>query len=73
MMHTPVAQKYTALLASIVILTFGVIVGSLVSAGEQQKVFHQLRTYEIFDSNKKAFHDRFRDTPCESWQNTTSK
>jgi hypothetical protein len=33
----------------------------LVIAGEQQKVIHQLRIYEIFDSNKKAFHDRFRD------------
>jgi hypothetical protein len=42
-------------------LTFGVIVGSLANAGDQQKVIHQLRIYEIFDSNKKAFHDRFRD------------
>ena len=24
-------------------------------------VIHQLRIYEIFDSNKQAFHDRFRD------------
>jgi hypothetical protein len=24
-------------------------------------VVHQLRIYEIFDSNKQAFHDRFRD------------
>ena len=27
----------------------------------QQAVIHQLRIYEIFDANKKAFHDRFRD------------
>jgi NIPSNAP len=30
-------------------------------AGDQQSVIHQLRIYEIFDSAKKAFHDRFRD------------
>jgi hypothetical protein len=30
-------------------------------AGKQQTVIHQLRIYEIFDGNKKAFHERFRD------------
>jgi hypothetical protein len=55
------AQKYRVLIAPIVILIVGVIVGSLASAGEPQTVIHQLRIYEIFDSNKKAFHDRFRD------------
>ena len=57
------AQKYTILIASIVILTIGVIVpqSSLSRADEQQTVIHQLRIYEIFDSNKKAFHDRFRE------------
>jgi hypothetical protein len=25
------------------------------------EVVHQLRVYEIFDNNKQAFHDRFRD------------
>ena len=55
-------QKYTILIASMVILTVGVILQrSFASAGEPQKVIHQLRIYEIFDSNKKAFHDRFRD------------
>lgn len=34
---------------------------SLSRAGERQSVIHQLRIYEIFDANKKAFHDRFRD------------
>jgi hypothetical protein len=59
----PTAQKYRILIASIVILTVSVILlqHSLASAGEPQKVIHQLRIYEIFDSNKKAFHDRFRD------------
>jgi hypothetical protein len=33
----------------------------LASAGEPQNVIHQLRIYEIFDSNKKGYHDRFRD------------
>ena len=56
-------QKYIILIASMAILTAGVILPqrSLVSAGEPQKVIHQLRIYEIFDSNKRAFHDRFRD------------
>jgi hypothetical protein len=55
-------QKYTILIASMVILTVGVILQrSFASASEPQKVIHQLRIYEIFDSNKKAFHDRFRD------------
>jgi NIPSNAP len=61
MIPGPLAQKYTILIASIVILTVGVIVGSSAGASEKQKVIHQLRIYEIFDSNKKAFHDRFRD------------
>jgi hypothetical protein len=55
------AQKCTILIASIVILTVSVIVGSSASASEPQKVIHQLRIYEIFDNNKEAFHDRFRD------------
>ena len=37
------------------------MVRSSTSASEPQKMIHQLRIYEIFDSNKKAFHDRFRD------------
>jgi NIPSNAP len=57
------AQKYRILIASIAILAVSVILPqrSLASAGEQQSVIHQLRIYEIFDANKKAFHDRFRD------------
>jgi hypothetical protein len=56
-------QKYRILIALIAILTVGVIVPErfLASAGEPQNVIHQLRIYEIFDANKKAFHDRFRD------------
>jgi hypothetical protein len=62
MISSPTTQKYGILIASIVILTVGVIVPQrLTNAGEQQSVIHQLRIYEIFDGNKKAFHDRFRD------------
>jgi hypothetical protein len=61
MIPGPLARKYAILIASIVTLTVDVIVGSSASASEKQKVIHQLRIYEIFDSNKKAFHDRFRD------------
>ena len=55
------AQNNKILIASIVMLMLSVIVGSFASTGDQQKVIHQLRIYEIFDSNKKAFHARFRD------------
>lgn len=30
------------------------------SAEQKQAVVHQLRIYEIFETNKQAFHDRFR-------------
>jgi hypothetical protein len=63
MMPSPTARKYRILITSMLILTVAVIVPqrSLIIAGEQQNVIHQLRIYEIFDNNKKAFHDRFRD------------
>ena len=63
MISSPAGRKYGILLVSIVILMVGLIVPqrSLASAGDQQNVIHQLRIYEIFDANKKAFHDRFRD------------
>ena len=63
MIHSPQAHKYRLLIVLTVILTVGLIVPqhSLSGADEQQSVIHQLRIYEIFDNNKKAFHDRFRD------------
>src|SRR5205814_6568353 len=63
MVSTPMAQKYRLLLTLMVMLTLGVFVPqrSLMNAAEPQQVIHQLRIYEIFDGNKKAFHDRFRD------------
>ena len=63
MIHSPVAYEYRLLIGLTVLLTIGIIVPqrSLSWADEQQSVIHQLRIYEIFDGNKKAFHDRFRD------------
>src|SRR5438128_2653480 len=63
MIRSPAARKYRLLIVLAVILTVSGIVPqrSLSRAGEQQSVIQQLRIYEIFDSNKKAFHDRFRD------------
>jgi len=63
MIHSPAAHKYRLLIVLTVILAVGVIIPrrSLAREGEQQSVIHQLRIYEIFDGNKKAFHDRFRD------------
>ena len=63
MIHSSAAHRYRLLIVLTVVLTVGVIVPqrSLSWAEEQQNVIHQLRIYEIFDSNKKAFHDRFRD------------
>ena len=63
MIHSPAAHKCRLLIFLTVMLTVGVIVPqrSLSRADEQQSVIHQLRIYEIFDTNKKAFHDRFRD------------
>ena len=61
MIHGLKIRNNRILIASIVVLTFGVIVSSSANARDQQKVIHQLRIYEIFENNKKAFHDRFRD------------
>ena len=63
MISSLTAQKCRILIASIVILTVGNILlqRSLASTNGRQNVIHQLRIYEIFDANKKAFHDRFRD------------
>jgi len=60
---SPSAQNHTLLIASIVVMTVSAIVPqhSLASGAEPQNVVHQLRIYQIFDANKRAFHDRFRD------------
>jgi len=61
MISITAAQKYRTLIASIVTLTLTVIAGSFTRAAESQNPIYQLRIYEIFDRNKMAFHDRFRD------------
>ena len=61
MIASRTAEKYRMLIASIMIVTVAVVVGSLANSDKPHEVIHQLRIYEIFDSNKKAFHDRFRD------------
>jgi hypothetical protein len=63
MIHHSAAHQYRLLIVLTVTLTVGAIVPqrSLSRAAGQQGVIHQLRIYEIFDSNKNAFHDRFRD------------
>lgn len=42
-------------------LLFTSVVPQLAAAADQAPVIHQLRTYEIFDHNKQAFHTRFRE------------
>ena len=48
----------TALLAIVAALAFA---PPLAGRNEQPGVIHQLRVYEIFENNKQAFHERFRD------------
>jgi hypothetical protein len=56
-------RKYRPAILSLIAITAGVGLSqnSITGTNEQQKAIHQLRIYEIFDGNKKAFHDRFRD------------
>ena len=63
MIPSTALHQYGRLIVLIVILTVGVVVSqrSLSGLGERQSVIHQVRIYEIFDGNKQAFHDRFRD------------
>jgi hypothetical protein len=59
-METRRATVTLALLAFIFVtsLTFA---HHAAAAAEQAPVVHQLRIYEIFEHNKQAFHERFRD------------
>lgn len=51
-------RRTAALLATVMLFAFLL---PHAAAAEQQQVIHQLRVYEIFDNNKQAFHERFRD------------
>lgn len=55
---TPFVSKAAAGLA---FLAAALLLGAPALAAAPQKPIHQLRVYEIFEPNKAAFHDRFRD------------
>src|SRR5262249_401822 len=59
--RTPWKYRLAILLSFAITACVSLTQNSMTGAKEQQKVIHQLRIYEIFDGNKKAFHDRFRD------------
>jgi NIPSNAP len=63
MICTKKLRKYRLAILSLLAITTcaGLAQNSITRANEQKKSLHQLRIYEIFDGNKKAFHDRFRD------------
>jgi hypothetical protein len=63
MISTQTPPKYRLALLLLLAITIGAGLSrpSTTATDEQQKPIHQLRIYEIFDGNKKAFHDRFRD------------
>lgn len=42
-------------------LSSAAVAPSAGAAGQRPEVIHQLRIYEIFENNKQAFHERFRD------------
>jgi hypothetical protein len=56
-------QRYRTVILSLlaIMACSGFSRSSIIETNEQPKPIHQLRIYEIFDGNKKAFHDRFRD------------
>jgi hypothetical protein len=64
MIHTKTFLHLTLIMVFIVIVmntTVGLSQTSSKGVKSTADVIHQLRIYEIFDSNKKAFHERFRD------------
>jgi hypothetical protein len=63
MICTSMSRKYRTTILSLIAITVcvGFSRSSITGTGDQPKAIHQLRIYEIFDGNKKAFHDRFRD------------
>jgi NIPSNAP len=56
-----VVNFFQVLLLLVAITTYGHSQTSKLGTKESQAVIHQLRIYEIFNNNKKAFHERFRD------------
>jgi NIPSNAP len=57
-------QRHRVLVAALcILLMLAILAGPTGNAAPsgQPAVVHQLRIYEIFEGNKRAFHDRFRD------------
>jgi NIPSNAP protein len=56
-------RKYRLLILLLFAITAGAGLtrNSITRTKDQKAVIHQLRIYQIFDGNKKAFHDRFRE------------
>jgi hypothetical protein len=44
----------------LILATAGLLAGMLPLTASAQQPIHQLRIYEIFENNKQAFHERFR-------------
>jgi hypothetical protein len=63
MIRSRASQKSILTIVSLLALMASIIVPqrSMADAEKQPNVIHQLRIYEIFEGNKKAFHNRFRD------------
>jgi hypothetical protein len=63
MIHTKTFLRVALVIVFIVVISTTVGLSQTSSKGGKAtgSVIHQLRIYEIFDSNKTAFHGRFRD------------
>lgn len=59
--NTPRKCRPAILLLFAIMACAGFSRNSMPETSERQTAVHQLRIYEIFDGNKKAFHERFRD------------
>ena len=54
-------MRRAALYSLLALVGLAVATPSIADSKDGPAVVHQLRIYEIFDHNKQAFHDRFRD------------
>lgn len=63
MIHTRTFLRVSLVIVFIVVMSTTVGLSQTSSKGVKAtaNVIHQLRIYEIFDGNKTAFHERFRD------------
>lgn len=63
MIHTKTFLRVVLVIVFIVVISTTIGLSQTPSKGVKAtgSVIHQLRIYEIFDSNKTAFHERFRD------------